>query len=70
MEQSARAELTKLNVAGASIAIVRGGQVIFSEGFAPCALSGFAGLVLLVHGTDGETEYVYSGIRSYGRVGM
>jgi len=33
IEQSAREELARLNVPGASIAIVRGGQVIFSEGF-------------------------------------
>ena len=33
IEQSARAELARLNVPGASIAIVRGGQVIFSKGF-------------------------------------
>ena len=33
LEQSARDELVRLNVPGASIAIVRSGQVIFSKGF-------------------------------------
>jgi CubicO group peptidase (beta-lactamase class C family) len=33
LEQSARAELARLNVPGASIAIVRDSQVIFSKGF-------------------------------------
>src|SRR5438874_2277369 len=33
IEQSARAELASLNVPGASIAIVKGGRVIFEKGF-------------------------------------
>ena len=33
VEQSAREELARLNVPGAAIAIVRGGQVIFAKGF-------------------------------------